>query len=151
MAKLDSATQEQVEEAAAWGDEPIGRLLPEGWYVASLMEVNDLGGETGRWDWVFTALRDYDMKTGEIGSPRAGRAWWTTTTTPESIGKLKSTFAAFDATVNTDTDELLDEEILIYLDQHISNKGKKKGEMVNGTSAIKALPNATARTAGPRI
>lgn len=140
-------------EAAAEGQwqEPIGGLLPEGWYVVSLMEVKDIGGENDRWDWVFTGFREYDMETGTIGPSHAGRTWWTTTNTPDSISKYKATFFAFDADLDTDTDTLIGEDVLIYLDQHVARQGKMKDQTVNGATAIRPLPNREAATAGRKL
>ncbi len=149
MPTLEGSVREHAEQSAEgqWVD-PIGSLLPEGWYVASLMEVKDIGGANKRWDWVFTDFREFDMATEEIGAGRAGRAWWTTTDTPESVSKVKATFHAFDATLDTNTDELLGEQVLIYLDQHVANQGKMKGKTVNGMSAIRALPESLVPSEG---
>ena len=141
MPRLDSQTQEAAAAADAWGNEPIGSLLEEGWYAVSLSEVTVIGGDNGRWDWVFTDYRDYDMQAREVGKPHAGRGWWTTTTTPESIGKLRATFEAFDATLDTDTDQLLGEDVLVYVVQETARQGKRKGEIVNKISAIKLIPD----------
>jgi len=152
MPTLRGDVREAAEAAAdgQWQD-PIGGLLAEGWYVVSLMEVKDIGGENDRWDWVFYNFRSYDMATGEIGGVRAGRTWWTTTNTPDSIAKLKATFHAFDAELDTNTNELLEEDVLIYLDQHVARQGKMKDQTVNGATAIRALPDKETEAAGRKL
>lgn len=142
MPRLSSDTQDRAEQAQAWGHEPTGVLLDEGWYVASLREVQDIGGENGRWDWIFGDFRDYDPETQEPGRTRAGRGFWTTTDTPDSVGKLKATFEAFDATLDTNTDDLLGEDVLVYMVQQVAKQGKRKGEVVNSMAAIKMLPSS---------
>lgn len=152
MPKLDPTVQQHADEAKPWGDEPMGGgLLPEGWYLAELIEVEDKGGDNNRWDWVFSRLREYDLPNREVGPSHAGRCWWTTTDTPDSVGKIKSTFAAFDATLDTDTDDLLGEEVLVYLAVEIARAGKRKGEQRNSMTAIKAIPADARADAGPRM
>lgn len=153
MPQLDPNTQQRAEEAKPWGDEPMGGgLLPEGWYIAELIDVEDKGGDNRRWDWTFSRLREYDLPNRKVGESRAGRCWWTTTDTPESVGKINATFAAFDAPLTEDTNNLLGEEVLVYLAIEIARKGKRQGEERNAMTAIKAIP-ADARTdaAGPRM
>jgi hypothetical protein len=136
MPVLDQATQAAAEEANAWGHEPIGVLLEEGWYELELGEVSVIGGDNGRWDWVFQVVADTE------GNLRSGRQWWTTTTTPDSIGKLKATYEAFDADLDTNTDELLGEHVHGYVVQQVARQGKRKGEVVNSMQAIRAMPTA---------
>lgn len=132
--KLNQAEQKRVEAAEPWSDE-VFTLIPEGWYQAELKEVQLKTTDNGTsWDFVFWQLAD-----PESGQHFPGRQWWNCAFTDGAIGKLKSTYAAFDAPLDEETDNLIGEKVEIYIGIEIQAKGNRKGQEVNKPKAIRAV------------
>lgn len=134
MPRLNQDERERVEAAEATFNDSF-ELLKPAWYQVELKEVTIGHGDAGvNWQWVFWQIRDPDD-----GTYHPGRTWWTTTFTDASIGKLKSTFLAFDAPTDEDTDNLIGEKVLAYIDVETQKKGKRAGQDRNIMTAIKPV------------
>lgn len=132
--KLSQTEQQRVEDADPWSDE-VFTLIPAGWYQVELKEVQIKTTDNGvSWDWIFWQIVD-----PETGQRHPGRQWWNCAFSDGAIGKMKSTYAAFDAPLDIDTDELIGEKAELYIDVEIQQKGNRKGQEVNKPKAIRAL------------
>lgn len=109
-------------------------LLEEGPYVATLKDVtvSDSEGASGYhyWRWEF----DLD--------DAPGRQWLNTSLSPKAYFKLQETFEAFDATPDTDTDELIGDKVRLIVSQTTAQGGKRKGELVNQVDSVLPLNGA---------
>lgn len=134
MPKLNKKTAKEVDQAEETGGfEP----LPEGIYAARLMEVNvsDQPGPSGShyWTWV------YEIDDEDHPEYEGRRIWNTTSLSPKAMGMpggLKSTFAAFGVSADTDTDDLCGEYVMLHLSQEVQQKGKNAGKMQNVVESI---------------
>jgi hypothetical protein len=123
MPKLDKKVAKEVESSEAMTG---SFLLPEGRYAGRLMKVEEKPGEEyPYWDWQFDAIHD------EEGVKHPGRQWNRTSLSPKSRGFLKATFAAFGYSPDSDTDEMLGEWVVLYLEQEKQTKGQNAGKMRN--------------------
>lgn len=126
MPKLTEAQAEKVQASEAVQG---GFLLDPGRYAARLRACETKppgeGKEHEQWEWQFEALHD------EAGKQKPGRQWHYTSLSPDAAGFLKAVFEAFGYTADSDTDELLGEWVVLYLDQEIQQKGKNAGKMRN--------------------
>lgn len=135
MAKLPKKVAQEVAEV-----ESSFELLDEGPYVGTLrdVKVSDDEGPSGFhfWTWEFD-LDDFP-----------GRQWVTTSLSPKAYFKLQETFTAFDATPDTDTDELIGDKVKLIISQTTAQQGKRKGELVNQVDAVLPLDGGEAGGTG---
>lgn len=131
MPQLNKATAKKVDNAEQTEGFP---LLPEGLYLATLMEVDGTGqGPKGPyWTWQYQIPEDAE----EFANSR----FWNTTSLSEGAmgmpGGLKQTFAAFGVEPDTDTDDLCGQSVQLYVVQAVSQGGKSKGKMVNQVEEV---------------
>jgi len=135
MPKLTKAMADKVEEAETGDFEPI----PEGIYLAVLEgEVEAVEGQKGTyWKWVFKITQEGDGK---------GRKMFVNTSLSDAAHwKLKEVFQAFGVPTDTDTDDLIGQEVKLMVIQKLAEQGKRKGDMVNEVEQV--LPANQATTA----
>lgn len=105
--------------------------LPAGPYVAALKDckVAPKEGPSGPyWIWEF-----------EVGQPEeyAKRRLWVNTSLSEAADwKLKEVFDAFGADYDTDTDELINQVVLLQVSQRIIEQGSRKGDLGNNVDRV---------------
>jgi len=126
--------------------------LPEGLYLGTLMDVEvKQGGKGDYWSWRFS-----DLIAVEDDQQYPGSQWVNTSLTPEAAWKLKETFEAFNATSDTDTDELLGKQCWLVVSQRVIERGARMGEMGNNVDRLmpigegEATPDAEKATAGSK-
>ena len=106
--------------------------LPEGLYLGTLMDVEvRQGGKGDYWSWRFS-----DLIAVEDDKTYPGSQWVNTSLTPESAWKLKETFEAFNASADTDTDELLGKQCWLVISQRVIERGARMGEMGNNVDRL---------------
>jgi hypothetical protein len=105
--------------------------LDPGRYVCKLVDVEAKEGLKGPyWSW------SYEVARGE----GLGRKLWDNTSMSEAARwRLGLTFAAFGVDADTDTDELVGEEVALLVDTQTIQAGKRAGELGNVVAAISAL------------
>jgi hypothetical protein len=122
QAKTVAATQ-----AAAAG----GMLLEEGYYAAQLRSVEEKTSDNGDyWEWTFHNLHD------QAGAKHPGRQWNNTSMGAKSAPFLKQTFDAFGYTTDSDTDEMINEWVTLYITQEVRQKGVNAGKLRNTISSL---------------
>lgn len=128
MPKLNAKQAKAVDSAdAATGFS----ALPAGRYAAQLRSVEERDGqEYPYWVWEFENLHN------EEGDRAPGRQWNNTSLSPKSAGFLKATFEAFGYEAGSDTDEMLGEWVVLYLDQEVQTVGKNAGKTRNVVSKL---------------
>jgi hypothetical protein len=132
MPKLNKATAKTVA-----GQEPSDSLqpLPNGTYVATLTDVtSEVGRASGKpyWKWVFEIIEEDQVD----GCYR--KAFLNTSLQDSAAFKLAEAFAAFDATPDTDTDDLLGDDVQLVIAQVVQASGAKKGQL--GNEIVRLLP-----------
>jgi hypothetical protein len=143
MPKLNAQLATAAGAAVTSSFEP----LPEGVYQVALKGVDIKEGQKGPyWVWEFEI---------PAGSDHAGRRFWLNTSLSEAaLWKLNETFAAFGATTDTDTDELIGKVVKAVVVQRTIQAGARAGEVTNQIdqvlpSATGASPAAAAAAAAP--
>lgn len=129
MAKLNKKFAKQAaDEADNW----VGTgVLPAGLYLCKLREVDSSksGAAGPYWVWEYESV--------EAGEQPVGRRFWDNTSLSEkAIGRLGKTFQAFDATTDTDTDDLIGRLVCLDIKQGTIQKGDKAGEKRNEIVAV---------------
>ncbi len=103
-----------------------GFLLEDGRYAARLRSVTEKpGDEFPYWVWEFEAIHD------DQGVKHPGRQWNNTSLSPKSAGFLKATFEAFGYSVDSDTDEMVGEWVVLYIGHETQTQGKNAGQIRN--------------------
>lgn len=141
MPKLNATKAAEVAKAGA--DGPGFTLLPEGKYIVRLTEVESTtsrpkpGEREGNpmWVWHFESVEfleetPKDDKGVEINLAGKELRYWTVIQ-DNTLWDLDRVFAAFKAPADTDTDELIGDQIVVMVDQQVITKGKLKGKMGN--------------------
>lgn len=152
MPKLDKKLQGTVDAAeAVSGDfEP----LAPGRYIGTLSAVTAKNSANGNpmWVWEFTDISNMD------GEKQPGRQWYNTmlpggkmpagstkdkweTSQRLSAGRLKAAFEAFGYSLDSDTDEMLGEKVVLVIGIDTINKGERAGQRTNRVNALHALPD----------
>ena len=133
MPKLTSSMAEKVNEAESGNFEAI----PEGVYRAVLEgEVESVDGAKGTyWKWTF--------KIVEEGEGNGRKMFLNTSLNEAAHWKLKEVFEAFGVPLTTDTDDLIGDEVKLYLTQKIAEQGARKGEMTNEIKQVLPVNQAT--------
>lgn len=151
MPKLNKPLQAEVDAA-----EPVSGLfepLTPGRYIARLSDVvaKVSSNNNPMWVWEFTDIHTMD------GERQPGRQWYTTmlpggkksATTPDdkwatsqrlSAGRLKAAFEAFGYSLDSDTDEMLGEQVVLQLTIETINKGERAGQRTNRVAGLHPLP-----------
>lgn len=157
MPKLAAKDRKKVEVAEATsGDfEP----LRPGKYLATLDEVEAKTSSNGNPMWVaqFTDLHN------SRGEKQPGRQWYnlnlpTSPTPPEDYpkskekweqyqdlcaGRIKAFFEAFGFTVDSDTDEMVGEQVILTVGVRTIDKGQRAGEKTNQVNGVAALDSVS--------
>lgn len=127
MAKLNPDVQKHAEEAEGGSFEP----LPEGVYHLKLRDVDTTreGAKGPYWSWEFEVV-------GAEGAN--GRRLWNNTSLSEAAAfKMKETFDAFGASLDTDTDDLIGSVVKAVVSQRTIQQGNRKGEIANQIDRLK--------------
>lgn len=139
MPKLNKQTAGKVEASEALDFSP----LEEGIYEVQLnkVEVKE-GKDNPYWSWEFEIPAD--------AQENAGRRFWANTSLSEkALWKLKEAFAAFGASTDTDTEDLVGKRIRLSVSQTTIQKGPKTGELTNSVESFLPLdPSGTVTGAG---
>lgn len=127
MAKLPKKVAERVNQAEG----KDFSLLPEGTYTGKLVEVDaSKSGDAGPyWSWEFD-LQDEGYENRKL--------WVNTSLSEKADWKMKEVFEAFGYDADTDTDELVGQEVLLIVSQRVIEKGKLKGQL--GNNVDQCLP-----------
>lgn len=131
MAKLNKKLAQAAEaEAENWSDRGI---LEAGLYLCKLRNVDtSKTGPSGPY-WV------WEYETVDIEGQPAGRRFWDNTSLSEkAIGRLGKVFAAFGASTDADTDDLIGDLVCLDVGVGTINKGERAGEKRNEVRAILA-------------
>lgn len=153
MPKLAAKDRKKVQKAEAVGGgfEP----LKPGKYVAELSNVEAKNSAAGNPMWVaeFTEIHNLD------GEKQPGRQWYnlnlpTTNEPPEGYtkgaekweqyqnlcaGRIKAFFEAFGFTVDSDTDELIGERVVLQIGVRTIQNGDRAGEQTNSVNGVQPL------------
>lgn len=146
MPKLNPTRAAEVRKA---GEQSNLGALPIGKYRVKLKEVESTtakpkdGKREGNpmWVWKFTVIEFLDG-TDEIGSDRV--LFYRTVIQDNTLWDLDRVFAAFEAEPDMDTDELIGNEIIVFVDQEVITGGKRKGEIGNNVKDFFTLSDGLA-------
>jgi hypothetical protein len=150
MPKLNPTKAAEVKKAGEEGSKFI--LLPIGAYRVKLMDVESKESAKGdpMWVWTFQTVEFLDGEAkNDKGEPinvvgKEQRYW--TVIKDNTLWDLDRVFAAFNCDPDTDTDELIGDEIVVQIDQSIITKGKAKGKMGNEISDFFTLEDGLAKS-----
>lgn len=126
--KLNKATQKKV---AAQEDRGEFEAVPAGVYECKLREVTPKDGTKAPfWSWEFECVEE-EYK---------GRRFWLNTSLSEAaLWKFKEVFKGFGVEPDTDTDDLVDEHVMLVISQGIIQAGSRKGEMGNNVDNVRPI------------
>lgn len=172
MPRLNSAKAAEVKKAGEEGAFPV---FPVGLTKLKLTDVTSGSSRAGdpMWTWQFKYVEFLDVYTPEPGEEHkphpteryAGKkVTYFTVLRDDLLWDLDRVFAAFDAEPDTDTDDLVGDEIVVMMDQAMIEKGRSKGQIGNnitqfytvkdGEAAAKEIAEragvSAARTAEPK-
>lgn len=153
MPKLAAKVRKKVEKATAVSGE--FEPLKPGKYIATLNEVDARNSNAGNPMWV-AEFGDIENLDGET---QPGRQWYnlnlpTTDTPPEGYtkgkdkweqyqrlceGRLKAFFEAFGFTEDSDTDEMVGDQVVIILGVRTITNGPRAGERTNSVNGVAPL------------
>lgn len=165
MPKLTGTKAAEVKKA---GEEGAFPLFPIGLTRLKLRDVTtgkSRGGDP-QWTWDFGYVEHLEPTDEHPDTTKyAGKSvkYWTTIK-DDTLWDVDRVFAAFDAEPDTDTDELIGEEIVVAIDQSLARGGRNRGEMQSeivkfytlkdGLAAAEAIVaqsgRSTARAAEPK-
>jgi hypothetical protein len=133
MPKLNKEQAQATSEAeSAFGP------LEEGVYLGTLSEVTVGKGEKGPyWSWRFS-----DLINTETDEKAPGSVWVNTSLTAEAQWKLKEVFDAFEVVPDTDTDELLGQQVQLVVSQREIERGARMGQVGNQVDAVLPIGGA---------
>ena len=125
MPKLTKTQTKAVEEA----EDREFVLLPAGEYMGALNDVTVKTGEKGPyWQWEFLLVEDADGE--EIDQPYP-KLWENTSLSEGAAFRLKAMFEAFGVSADTDTDDLLNQYVVIQVGQEVQARGSNAGKLRN--------------------
>ena len=131
MPKLPQAKAEAVAETESQDFSP----LPAGTYVSRLDSVEVKEGKAAPyWSWAFTV-------TDEECTGR--KLWVNTSLSEKALWKLKEVFDAFGYTADSDTDEMVGEEVRLVVSQRIIEGGARAGQTGNNVDMVLPLETGT--------
>lgn len=128
MPKLPSKAQKEIENTEEGTD---SYLLPDGRYAARLIKVEERTSNSSGsayWVWEFDALHDED------GKRKAGRQWYNTfphSTKDYPKQQFKALYAALGYSLDSDTDEMIGEWVVLRLGTEVQTAGARAGQKVN--------------------
>lgn len=132
MPKLNKKTAKAIEETESGGFS----LLENGRYIGKLREVTvKPGKEYDYWSWEFDNLRAIDDPDTII----PGRQWANTSLSPKAAFKMKEAFEAFGVPADTDTDELIGEDVILVVGTRTIKEGDRAGEQANQVNNLLPL------------
>jgi hypothetical protein len=134
--KLNKKRAKEIEDTEGGGFS----LLENGRYLGKLRDVEvkqKEGGEFPYWQWEFDNLRSLD---GETTYP--GRQWAITSLSPKADFKMKEAFQAFGVPADTDTDELIGEDVILVVGTRTIKEGDRKGEQSNTVNNLLPVGDA---------
>ena len=142
MPKLNSTKAAEVKKAGEEGSKFV--LLPEGKYRVKLTDVEPTESRSGAamWVWKFETVEFLENPTQE--GTQGKEIWYRTVIQDNTLWDLDRVVAAFDAEPDTDTDELVGDEIVVMVDQQVITGGKSKGKMGNNVVDFMTLTNGLA-------
>lgn len=149
MPKLNSTKAQEVKKAGEEGSSRM--LLPAGAYRVKLNDVDSQTSAKGKpmWVWTYTVAEFLDGNArndkGEVINVVGKELKYWTVIQDNTLWDLDRVFAAFNAEPDTDTDELIGDEIVVQLDQEISTGGKSKGKTVNVITDFFTLEDGLAK------
>lgn len=135
MPKLPKKRAKEVEATESQSFDP----LENGRYIGRLRDVTVKDGkEYPYWSWEFDNIRSLD---GESTYP--GRQWANTSLSPKADFKMKEAFEAFGVPADTDTDELIGDEVILVVGTRTIKEGDRKGEQTNTVNNLLPLTEGT--------
>ena len=138
MPKLNKNLAKQADEAEVQDFSP----LPEDTYRAKLLEVEQKEGrQSGKpyWNWTFEVTE---------GDHTGRRLWVITSLSEKALFKLKEVFQAFGYTTDSDTDEMIGEEVRLVVSQMVIEQGKRAGQIGNQVDQVLPLVEGESAAAG---
>lgn len=129
MAKLN---KKLAKAAADEADNWVGTgVLEPGLYLCRLATVDtSKSGPAGPY-WV------WEYETVQAGDQPVGRRFWDNTSLSEkAIGRMGKVFQAFNATTDTDTEDLIGQLVCLDIKQGTIQKGEKAGEKRNEVANV---------------
>lgn len=133
MPKLDKKKAQGVSEVEPTDFAPI----PEGIYTAKLLDVrvSEKPGPSGSHYWIWEFGEIYGRN--ELQEPVvSGKQWVNVSLGESSNWKMKEVFDAFGVDPDTDTDELIGEEVVLVISQRIIEKGARQGQIGNNVDQV---------------
>lgn len=148
MPKLNPTKAAEVKKAGEEGSKFT--LLPIGFFVVKLTDVEGTESAKGKpmWVWKFETreyLSGQPLVDGKEMNPVGKEVWYRTVIQENTLWDLDRVFAAFDAEPDTDTDELVGDEIVVMIDQSVITGGKSKGKMGNEITEFLTLAEGRAK------
>lgn len=143
MPKLNPTKAQEVKKAGEEGSKFT--LLPIGKFRVKLTDVESTESRAGKpmWVWKFETVEHLDGTTD--GSNKGKELWYRTVIQDNTLWDLDRVFAAFDAEPDTDTDDIIGDEIVVMVDQEMINGGKSKGKMGNTITDFFTLADGLAK------
>lgn len=137
MPKLSSDRAKDVRKAGQEGSKFV--LLPEGRYVVKLIEVESKDSRKGdpMWVWHFETVKFLDGETTPATTGKTQR--YHTVLTDKALWNLDKVFESFEVEPDTDTDELIGERIVVYINQELITSGKAEGKLGNNITDLFTL------------
>lgn len=125
MAKLNAKLQKQTEAAESGSFDP----LPDGVYHLRLVSVDTTrsGPKGPYWSWEFDVLDE---------GFRSRKLWNNTSLAENAAFKMKETFEAFGAPLDTDTDDLCGMVCKGVVSQRVIQQGTRQGEIGNNINRL---------------
>ncbi len=152
MPKLNAAKAAEVKKAGEEGAFPV---FPVGLTKLKLVDVTTGNSRAGdpMWTWQFKYVEFLDTYTpepGDEGKPHPSERYkdkkvnYFTVLRDDLLWDLDNVFAAFDADPDTDTDDLVGDEVVVMMDQAMIEKGRSKGQMGNNITRFFTLKDGLA-------
>lgn len=140
MPKLATKKAAEVKKAGEVGSK--FSLLEEGRYLARLTEVESGESRKGdpMWTWKFETVQFLDGASDASHEGKDLRYW--TVIKDETLWDLDKMFAAFDAEPDTDTDDLINDKVVLMVIQEVIKGGKRQGQMGNTISEVLPVKDA---------
>lgn len=147
MPKLAPKRAAEVKKAGEVGNK--FSLLEEGRYLARLIDVESGTSKPkppateGKpmWTWKFETIQFLDGASDGSHEGKELRYW--TVIVDEQLWDLDKMFAAFDAEPDTDTDDLINDKVVLMVIQEVIRGGKRAGQMGNTISEVLPLKDAS--------
>lgn len=141
MPKLNNDKAAAVKAAG----EADSLVLPEGLYKVKLTDVESKESGKGKpmWVWKFKTVELLDDPTNK--AVQGKEQWYFTVIQDNTLWDIDRVFASFEAEPDTDTDELIGDEIVVMISQEVATGGKRKGKMTSVISDFFTLEDGLAK------